>query len=272
MSRRVCSTKSLCLILACLVFMVILLKLKSSDQMNLPFSIDYRSINKKYSERKSFVNNYCHENEDFIPEQSFLNPTYKYKYFYLKSKNIYLHYCQIGKIGGGTWRRNLDQLMADEGETMAKAKRYLPHRDFKIEHEQTLNFVFVRNPFSRLASAYYDKMFRNWSNPLEADSWPTRKEILMKYRRLSEQEALANTNVVSEQEFATFIIDNNEFALGGNKPDYSLIDAHWRPQTALCPFCSNKYHIIGQMETFSQDENFILQALGKQASNIVHFF
>ena len=280
--RRVCCTMLLCLFLVYLLLMGINQVnfksrediLKSSGQTNSPFSNNYSSLENIYNERKSFVNNYCRENEGLIPEQTFLNPTYKFYYYHLKSKNIFFHRCNIGKVGGGTWRANIAQLLANEGKGLAKMKQHSLNHYSNVHGAQTLNFVFVRNPISRLASAYYNKMFGNWSNPLKGklDTWPTRKEILMKYRGLNEREAWADTKVVSEQEFATFIVDNHEFACKRDKPDYSLIDPHWRPQTALCPFCLNKYDVIGKMETFSQDENFILQALGKQASDIVHFF
>ena len=44
-----------------------------------------------------------------------------------------------------------------------------------------LSFVFVRDPFQRLASTYWDKMDRNWSNPLSVyDGQEMRDEILQK--------------------------------------------------------------------------------------------
>ena len=41
-----------------------------------------------------------------------------------------------------------------------------------------LSFVFVREPFQRLASAYWDKMDRNWTTQHQAQSM--RNEILLK--------------------------------------------------------------------------------------------
>ena len=199
-------------------------------------AIDLDRISKHYRDRIEQIKTFCHEHD--IPGQNHLNARHQnYKRFHLNSINVDLHYCSIGKVGGGTWIKNLNQIKKDESHSFGNI--------FNLQSPQSLSFVFVRNPISRLASAYYDKMYRNWSNPLKTklDSWPTRKFILKEYRHLTGEEAIADTKVITEQEFAMFIIDNNEDALNRKNPNYQLIDPHWRPQTAICPFCSYNFNI-----------------------------
>lgn len=53
----------------------------------------------------------------------------------------------------------------------------------KIEGLKKFSFVFVRNPLSRLASAYYDKLVHNWNCGEGLPAYkPLRDEIISKYR------------------------------------------------------------------------------------------
>lgn len=262
------SKRSNCLALFYIILLIyLLLKIdwKRNDPINSkPGSIDYARIRLQYNDRIAQIRHYCHANQDNFPEQTYLKSqdANKKMYLHLKSKDVYLHYCGIGKVGGGTWRHNLDQLLSDDGESIQTANSYLS--DYEIDSRQKLSFVFVRNPIARLASAYYDKMFRNWSDPLKMDSWPWRKYILMKYRHLTKEQAIADSKVVTEQEFATFIVEEFEEYEGSN---LAFIDPHWRPQTAICPFCFYNFDIIGKMETFAQDRDFIYKTINKEVSN-----
>ena len=51
---------------------------------------------------------------------------------------------------------------------------------FLEANKKLFSFVFVRDPFQRIASAYYDKMDRNWNKPAFVLSW-MRNEIITRY-------------------------------------------------------------------------------------------
>ena len=61
---------------------------------------------------------------------------------------------------------------------MRKSLFHLQHDVSFLEAQKKLfSFVFVRDPFQRIASAYYDKMSRNWNKPAYDLRW-MRDEII----------------------------------------------------------------------------------------------
>ena len=60
--------------------------------------------------------------------------------------------------------------------------------------------------------------------------------------------------------FLTQVVDDN------NSKDPLNVDAHWRPQIAICPFCNkNKFKIYGRYENLVEDTAYILMK-----SNLTH--
>ena len=59
----------------------------------------------------------------------------------------------------------------------------LQQLSFKEAKDDLLSFVFVREPFQRIVSCYYDKMDTDWSKPgrVFRMTW-MRNEIIEKYR------------------------------------------------------------------------------------------
>ena len=55
----------------------------------------------------------------------------------------------------------------------------LKNNSFLDAKDDLLSFVFVREPFERLVSSYYDKMDRDWSKPVYDLRW-MRDEIIHK--------------------------------------------------------------------------------------------
>lgn len=88
----------------------------------------------------------------------------------------------------------------------------------RVTHEYT-RIMFVRNPFSRVASAYFDKIASG------------------KYRQ--------RLNLPENFAFADFC---DYLADGG-----LLRNIHWIPQTAICPFAIDTLDFIGRFETLSAD-------------------
>ena len=118
--------RSLCLAIFYITLLIILYRMKQISYT--PNSIDYESIRERYKERTTLIRNYCYERESYFPEQIYINSRYHFLklYFYLKSKDLYLHYCSIGKVGGGTWKNNLEQIIKDEDESMIESRSVRP--------------------------------------------------------------------------------------------------------------------------------------------------
>lgn len=130
-------------------------------------------------------------------------------------------------------------------------------------------FLFVRHPFYRVVSAYYDKFSPNksWENnnspiidkqsvmqnryyPLEVGT-----KIIQKYRTNPSNRSLQEGDDVTVSEFVDFII--------GEWTAKRELDFHWKPMVDICLPCSIKYDFIGRFETMQQDIDFLLHKLNK---------
>ncbi|XP_053406278.1 carbohydrate sulfotransferase 10-like [Mercenaria mercenaria] len=100
------------------------------------------------------------------------------------------------------------------------------------------NFMFAREPYSRLWSAYLDKFYL-------PDFWATMSK---KIRPVDKSKCAHD---VTFKEFLSFIVK-----------DSIHLDRHWTPLHRLCSPCHVNYDAIGKMETFNDDSKFILERLG----------
>ena len=44
------------------------------------------------------------------------------------------------------------------------------------------------------------------------------------------------------------------------------IDTHWRPQWTFCPFCSLQFDLVGKLEDFESDFQYLAESLGVQVT------
>lgn len=87
--------------------------------------------------------------------------------------------------------------------------------------------IFVRNPYSRLASAYLDKFVRGTAG-----------------------EDLGLGRTVSFADFCEFLVDGGLHS-----------DVHWMPQAHLCPVPVESLDLVGHMETFREDMDRMFRLL-----------
>ena len=96
--------------------------------------------------------------------------------------NLDIWYRLKGKNIGEVTKKLKDQLHLQPPEFRPYMRQHLfplKNNSFLDARDDLLSFVFVREPFERLVSSYYDKMDRDWSKPVYDLRW-MRDEIIHK--------------------------------------------------------------------------------------------
>lgn len=112
--------------------------------------------------------------------------------------------------------------------------------------------VFTRNPYTRLFSAYIDKLFL-------PSFWKfVGIAIVHRLRAEPSPESLECGHDVTFEEFLRYVIHVEETGQG----TASICDDHWASVTSLCNVCRMNYDYIGKQESFINDTAYIFQQLG----------
>ena len=119
--------------------------------------------------------------------------------------------------------------------------------------------TFVRNPFSRLASAYLEKFVHEWDVKKEKMEYKwMRDRILVNYRLSGDFEV--PLPYPTPYEFAQFIVDESK------RIGVEYLDIHFRPQWVSCPFCALEFDMIGSHEEFQDDFEFFIDQYNLKVS------
>ncbi|MCC5811240.1 MAG: sulfotransferase family protein [Ectothiorhodospiraceae bacterium] len=166
-------------------------------------------------------------------------------------------YVRIPKAANSTVSLTLARLLFPdearqlENDPEGKAARKLfsnpsPKRYFGARALEKSFFVFsfFRNPYTRVLSAYLDKL-RSDENSASYD-WVARA---------------AGFDDNQEMTFERFI---GYLESGRNR--YSNI--HWAPQTAICPVPVERLHLIGRVETLQQDLTTLIESIMPQPQSV----
>lgn len=171
-----------------------------------------------------------------------------------------LVYCPIPKVASTVWKK---LLLNAEGHTI----KGLIHRDshdkmnslrqYSLEERKKIlkkykKFMFVRNPFERLLSAYKDCFRGNWKRN---DSWWKKlrygiREFLMENGNRRIKPSADNTT------FGEFL---NYLIVKWKQSGSADFNEHWRPQFSHCHPCDIQYDFIGHYETLYDDALFLLR-------------
>ncbi|XP_022795886.1 carbohydrate sulfotransferase 14-like isoform X2 [Stylophora pistillata] len=170
-------------------------------------------------------------------------------------------YCSVPKAACSNWKR---VMMVLDGQAIdANAIRRVLHNSFTvlsdfspgvIKHKlrEYYKFMFVREPFARLLSAYKDKFVLN--NTAFHKTFGTQ---IVKHAR---KNAPANPkgNDVKVEEFLQYVVDSH----------VEDMNEHWMPFYKLCQPCVVSYDFIGSMENLESDSTRVLKVLNvdKQVS------
>ncbi|XP_052790939.1 uncharacterized protein LOC128224890 [Mya arenaria] len=184
------------------------------------------------------------------------NATYagKGSYNYHRSRAYNVGYCKVPKCGSTFWIRLFTVL--DNGINVAKnileKSRSSLHRMPHSFHSSLLSILQLksptilsaRNPYSRLYSAYIDKLylFLMWNYSLK----------ILAIDKTNTTERIC-PQTVSFEDFLQWILRD---ASQGK-----TLNRHWAPMFSLCKPCDVVPISIVRQETFAKDVKFILQYL-----------
>lgn len=170
-------------------------------------------------------------------------------------------YCVVPKVGCTFWLNVFRYLHNDTGKhlypspfdiprmtthygPLKRMRYYFMNSTFTPSHlVSDLRFMFVRDPYSRLWSAYVDKF-------LLVDYWRTEGQNIVKQRKVKNNK----TRCAADISFAEFV---NYVAT--REP--ARLNEHWKPIQYMCSPCIYRPHVIGKMETFSKDVRYVLDKL-----------
>ncbi|XP_077866198.1 carbohydrate sulfotransferase 11-like [Saccoglossus kowalevskii] len=169
--------------------------------------------------------------------------------------------CATPKVGSSTWktlflvlsgRYNSSSEMGTRSDVHGNMPCYIMSDERWDHYKDYTSFLFVRHPFSKLLSAYKDKITPMGSQ-MEGFAKNTIRHILRTYRKIKSP-IIKNTESeynVTFEEFAMYV--------AGTRDDPLSMNRHWIPQYLNCDVCSKKFDVIGKLETFTEDSIHILE-------------
>ena len=191
----------------------------------------------------------------------FKNVMYKKKsrFLYQYSSRYNIRFCNVPKAGCSFLTQVFGILRygSNASDEVFSMKRMDVHKSVKLKGAHHLDFsrtsrrhprtiLVSRDPYSRLFSAFIDKIF-----------------VPLMYRdairKVQTQRKVNATNVVCAndinfEEFLTYVVDN---VRSGRD-----LDPHWTPIFSLCKPCDTSAFSLVKQETFTKDVEYVLKLVG----------
>lgn len=175
-----------------------------------------------------------------------------------------LNYCIVPKVGCTFWKRIMrfiskDYPLGQKTDKPSDIDRTYVHYGpvSKITQKNARNpiirsliskkaFMFSRDPYTRLWSAFIDKFFL-------PDFWRSDALSIMKnIRKNASEYELRCANNLTFLEFLMFV----------NKTSKGPMNEHWERVHRICSPCHLSFDVIGKLETFAADSDYILTKNG----------
>ncbi|KAG8430648.1 hypothetical protein GDO86_020213 [Hymenochirus boettgeri] len=177
-----------------------------------------------------------------------------------------LLYCYVPKVACTNWKRVMmvltdqgkykdpSQIPANEAHVPSNLRLLsefsTPEINYRLRNY--LKFIFVREPFERLVSAYRNKFTRTYNTAFHK-RYGTK--IIERHRRDPSVEALERGDDVTFEEFLYYLVDP---VTQREEP----FNEHWERVHSLCHPCIIHYDIVGKYETLEEDAQYLLQLIG----------
>ncbi|XP_034248656.1 carbohydrate sulfotransferase 11-like [Thrips palmi] len=216
-----------------------------------------------------------------------LPPTPQYAVFYY-DRSHKMAWCPLYKAGSTSWLYNLcllggyseRELQATQEQLSTLARKAFPELEYP-EAEEALRgsrkILVVRHPLARLLSAYRDKLENRVAGAEHGTAHFYRKygrRIVDKYRAKKDGVAVATSSLLQP---GHVVRDPAKPAPADDEPTFKefvkyLIDVdlanyaddHWIPYYLFCTPCLLNYDIIAKVETYLEDQVYMIRALGLQ--------
>ncbi|XP_054752860.1 carbohydrate sulfotransferase 11-like [Lytechinus pictus] len=211
--------------------------------------------------RKQHLNNMCHKSLPMNHPHHIHNETLKHLYVNEKYKFVY---CSVPKAGCTNWKRVMMAINNSSLDVTSISRDDAHHGNMKTlidypedERKRILShyqkFLFTRDPFVRLLSAYKDKFMGIRNLECERHSYYFKNiaaDIMSRFRKSVSRKTLQNGEGVRWTEFIRYIINTN---------DRMQLNEHWQSTNSLCAPCSISYDYIGKLETVREDSARLLR-------------
>lgn len=196
-------------------------------------------IERRQRETKRIVKEYCRANHRNLS----LPLT---RFFVLDSPPLL--YCLMPKVASRLWRKLL--LRIDRRKQLSSNK--LNATDVENYFSRSYKFMFVREPFERLLSAYKDKFVtrRPFDRPLLRHYG---RKIIENFRPNANQQSLNTLDDITFAEFIEYIIKEGV---------YEGLNIHWNTYEEQCNPCLVDYDFIGRFEFLGEDGNYVFKQAG----------
>lgn len=164
---------------------------------------------------------------------------------YLVDPKYNLLYCPIPKCGSTFLSFSTGALMGPRKRNMLALKA----EELKRLKRHEISLLVIREPFSRLLSAYENKLYQPNLSYWKAVS----RSISFIYRYSNRQRYKYYGFNVTFVEFIKYILKVND--------DGVILDEHFRPMHELCNPCIHNFTYIVRLETFKDDFSFVVNKL-----------
>ncbi|XP_029949848.1 carbohydrate sulfotransferase 12-like [Salarias fasciatus] len=245
--------------------------------------------------RKQRIMDVCSEmssSEEFPAMKRSFNqiPNMELDHFIVDDKHQII-YCYVPKVACSNWKRMM-MILSESQISPSSGKPYtdpveiptnivhngsnyltfdkfpsiygsLSHHLMAVKLQKYTKFLFVRDPFVRLISAFRNK----FGKPNQVFYKRFGSVILRRYGGVSylpdtAKEAFAAGLKPTFQQFITYLLDPQT-------ERRELFNEHWRQIYRLCHPCQVKYDFIGRLETLDTDAEQVLKLM--KVDNLLHF-
>ncbi|XP_063951937.1 carbohydrate sulfotransferase 9-like [Lytechinus pictus] len=214
---------------------------------------DPEGIQLTQTERKQCLKRVCKQLNHTNTIEKLSNKQLSQIYIFPKLKMMY---CFVPKVATTSLKQLLLAIHGYPESTYDNPHKEFPHRFLRVRQflrnktkKKLLGynrFLFVRNPYTRLLSAFRDKL-QDYPNAFTAELQSRVKEWIRKYEpKLAKKYP---SDRISFEEFVTHYL----------KADTKNI--HWGDMFELCHPCTFHYDFIGDYETIESDKGFFLDQI-----------
>ncbi|XP_075153966.1 carbohydrate sulfotransferase 11 [Haematobia irritans] len=185
-----------------------------------------------------------------MPKEFFISPGHN------------LVWCNVFKAASSTWMYYFNILGGYDPKYLQKietppielARQRFPRpylQDLLDSLPSSLSFLFARDPFERIVSGYRNKLEGGKNTYYK---WLANR-IIKGFRKHSATPGRPKGPTFDE--FVQYLIDQH-----GNQKAFN---EHWAPIYNFCTPCSINFTIIGKVETFNRDSEYIIRQAGLES-------